>query len=349
MITYTTGNLLEADTEALVNTVNTVGVMGKGIALQFKETFPHNFKVYKQACKDGSLTVGTLLIVKECLLQGDKIIINFPTKKDWKQRSAYEYIESGLQALVKELNKGTIKSLSIPPLGCGNGGLDWAKVKPMMEQYLTDIPVDIHIYEPNEAIKSQLQKAESVQKQPQLTAKRAMLLYALYCYDLSMGENPNLFVANKLAYFLQRLGEPLRLNFQKGFYGPYSPQVGHVLYPFNGHYLKGMEQFETQPFEPLFLNYAAYPSLKQYIQETLSLEQQTHLKSLQELMRGFESFLALEVLATVDFIRKDNPSFSVSELLKAIAEWSPRKARDMKEIYVVKALERLKIYEISVV
>ena len=347
MITYKIGNLLEADVEALVNTVNTVGVMGKGIALQFKEAFPQNFKIYKQACKDGSLTVGTLLIVKESLLRGNKIIINFPTKKDWKQRSAYAYIESGLQALTKELDKGVIKSIAIPPLGCGNGGLDWKKVKLMMEQYLTHLPVDIQIYEPNEAIKSHLQKTETEHKHPQLTDKRAMLLYALYSYELSMGENVNLFVANKLAYFLQRLGEPLRLTFQKGFYGPYSPQVAHVLYPFNGSYIKGLEQFEAKPFEPLFLNYSAYPNLKQYIQESLSMEQQAHLKSLQQLISGFESFLALEVLATVDFIRKEQTTVDLTEILKTIAEWSPRKAQEMTDIYVLRALERLKVYEAS--
>ena len=149
MITYLTGNLLEAQTDALVNTVNTVGVMGKGIALQFKEQFPLNNQKYIKACKDGSLTIGILLIVKETSMTGEKIIVNFPTKKDWKHRSAYSYIESGLQALKTELEKGEIKSISIPPLGCGNGGLDWLKVRPMMEQYLKDLSVEIYIYEPN--------------------------------------------------------------------------------------------------------------------------------------------------------------------------------------------------------
>lgn len=345
MITYQTGNLLEASTTALVNTVNTVGVMGKGIALQFKEAFPQNNKVYVKACKDGSLTVGTLLIVKESLLSGDKIIVNFPTKKDWKQRSAYAYIESGLQALATELKKGAIPSIAIPPLGCGNGGLDWTKVRPMMEQYLKDLPVDIRIYEPNEAIKNQLQQVEKSTKQAQLTDKRAMLLYAMYRYELSMGESVNLFVANKLAYFLQRLGEPMRLTFQKAFYGPYSPQIAHVLYQFNGTYLKGLEQFDAKPFEPLSLNYNAYKDIKDYVEQSLSAQQQGHLKALEQLISGFESFLALEVLATVDFIRKENTSISPTEIVKAIAEWSPRKAREMTDTYVKVALERLTKYE----
>ena len=348
MITYRTGNLFEAKTQALVNTVNTVGVMGKGIALQFKELFPYNNKVYIKACKDGTLDIGKLLIVKESTLEREIIIVNFPTKRDWKQRSAYSFIEKGLQSLVEELKKGTIKSIAIPPLGCGNGGLDWAKVKPMMEQYLSLLPVDIQIYEPNEAIKAHLQKVEQQHKQVQLTDKRAMLLYALFNYELSMGENVNVFVANKLAYFLQRIGEPMRLHFEKAPYGPFSPQVAHVLYALNGTYLKGLEQFEAKPFEPLILNYTAYDSIKKHVEQSLTTEQRNRLASLKTLIEGFESFLALEVLATVDFLKKDNTRLSKADILKAIAEWSPRKAQQMTDTYVTVALERLSHYENNV-
>lgn len=344
MITYQIGNMMEAQTEALVNTVNTVGVMGKGIALQFKERFPNNNKEYIKACKSKNLDIGKLLIVDETTLEGRKIIINFPTKKDWKHRSAYAYIESGLMALVVELQKGHIKSVAIPPLGCGNGGLDWAKVKPMMEQYLQDLPVDIQIYEPNDAIKLHLQKESKQQKEAVLTDKRAMLLYAMFNYELSMGENTNVFVANKLAYFLQRVGEPMRLTFKKASYGPYSPQVAHVLYQLNGTYLKGLEQFEAKPFEPLYLNYAAYNQIKRHVEQSLTTEQQQHLTSLTHLIQGFESFLALEVLATVDFLKKENPNLDKEGIAKAIAEWSPRKKQQMTDTLITIALERLNTY-----
>ena len=345
MITYLKGNLLEAHTAALVNTVNTVGVMGKGIALQFKEQFPRNNQVYIKACKDGSLTIGTLLIVKETTLNGEKTIVNFPTKKDWKHRSAYSYIESGLEALKAELEKGEIKSIAIPPLGCGNGGLDWAQVQPMMEKYLKDLPIDIQIYEPNDAIKSYLQKTEETPKKAKLTDKRAMLLSAMYSYELSMGENVNLFVANKLAYFLQLLGEPMRLKFEKASYGPYSPQIGHVLYQLNGTYLKGLEQLEAKPFEPLFLNYNAYDEVKNFVEQSLTAQQLVHLQALKNLINGFESFLALEVLATVAFIKYENKTSNKNVILQTIAEWSPRKKREISENYVNLALERLKYYE----
>lgn len=140
MIHYVTGNLLAASDEALINTVNTVGVMGKGIALQFKDRYPYNFQVYQQACKEGSIFPGKLLVTRDSNLSTDsKWIINFPTKKDWKHRSKYEYIEEGLKDLVRVLDQYRIKSIAIPPLGCGNGGLDWSKVKELMEKYLGGI------------------------------------------------------------------------------------------------------------------------------------------------------------------------------------------------------------------
>ena len=196
MIHYVTGNLLAASDEALINTVNTVGVMGKGIALQFKDRYPYNFQVYQQACKEGSIFPGKLLVTRDSNLSTDsKWIINFPTKKDWKHRSKYEYIEEGLKDLVRVLDQYRIKSIAIPPLGCGNGGLDWSKVKELMEKYLGELNVDIHIYQPNEAV-SELLKQETNCREAKLTPARAMLLYALFYYE-SLGENSSLFVANK--------------------------------------------------------------------------------------------------------------------------------------------------------
>jgi O-acetyl-ADP-ribose deacetylase (regulator of RNase III) len=130
MIQFLKGNLLDSKAKALVNTVNTVGVMGKGIALQFKEAFPINNKKYIEACKEGLLFPGKLLAVKDHnALLGEKLIINFPTKKHWRHPSKYEYIEEGLKALVTLIKEQHISSIAIPPLGCGNGGLDWAMVR----------------------------------------------------------------------------------------------------------------------------------------------------------------------------------------------------------------------------
>ncbi|HMG14259.1 MAG TPA: macro domain-containing protein [Saprospiraceae bacterium] len=129
MIHYLKGNLFQSNTQALVNTVNTVGVMGKGIALQFKERFKQNLKSYIEACKNGNIAIGKLLVVIEHTFEGDKIIINFPTKKEWYRKSQYSYIEEGLKDLVRIIQEYNIKSIALPPLGCGNGGLNWDKVK----------------------------------------------------------------------------------------------------------------------------------------------------------------------------------------------------------------------------
>jgi O-acetyl-ADP-ribose deacetylase (regulator of RNase III) len=176
---YTNGNLLDAATQAYVNTVNTVGVMGKGIALQFREAFPVNYKLYVDACKNGEVRTGKMFVVKEETMQGPKIIVNFPTKREWFAKSKYEYIEEGLKDLVRVLGEDNIQSIAIPPLGCGNGGLKWDKVKSLMEQYLGPIrETEIYIYEPTDAIKEILKAKEST-KSAHLTDARALLLYAL--------------------------------------------------------------------------------------------------------------------------------------------------------------------------
>jgi len=324
MITYTTGNLLEADTEALVNTVNTVGVMGKGIALQFAERFKTNLKLYKEACKSGELTVGKLLAVKDSDLHGERLIINFPTKKDWKHRSSYAYIEDGLNALVALIAERNIKSIALPPLGCGNGGLQWAKVKPMIEEHLGGLDVRVVVYEPSAQIKQVLQKETS--REVKLTPGRAMLLHALFNFE-RLGEPASLFVANKLAFFLKLLGEKQlqRLEFKAANYGPYSVQVQHVLYDLNGAYLQGLEQHDAKPFEELSLNYERRAEVEAYIGRTLNADQHARLERLTDLVAGFRSTYALELLASVAYILNDDAQLDVAAIQERMKAWSKRK------------------------
>jgi O-acetyl-ADP-ribose deacetylase (regulator of RNase III) len=343
MIRYTKGNLLEAPSQALINTVNTVGVMGKGIALQFKEAFPNNFKQYAQACKSKLLQPGQLLIFKENTLQGERIIVNFPTKTEWFLKSKYEYIESGLQALALELKKGEIRSIAIPPLGCGNGGLQWDKVKPLIEKYLSSFTeTDILIYEPNEAVKELLKNQES-QKEAKLTPARAMLLYAMFYYE-TFGESSSLFVANKLAWFLQRTGENLRLKFEASHYGPYSVQVGHVLHSLNGKYLKGLEQMNVKAFETIELQYDTFDEIKQYINKELKPEQHQRLNDMIQLIDGFQSALALEILATVDYVKKEKALTNEAEIILAVQNWSNRKHNLFQEKHILIAIKHLEKY-----
>lgn len=343
------GNLLEANTQALINTVNTVGVMGKGIALQFKESFPNNYKVYLAACKRKELHTGKLLVVREQTLSGEKIIINFPTKTEWFQKSRYEYIEDGLKALVTAIEEYNIKSVAIPPLGCGNGGLKWEKVRPMMEKYLAGLSnVDIFVYEPNEAVKEILKQQDN-NKDVKLTPARAMLLYALFYYE-SLGENSSLFVANKLAYFLQRLGEKSldKLKFEASHYGPYSVQVAHLVHALNGKYIKGLEQMSAKAFEPLELQYDKAEEVSEYIKKELLPDQIKRMKNLVKLVDGFQSALSLEVLATVDFVRKKQQNIPIPEVISTIHSWSDRKKELFQDKYILKAYNHLEKYTTNI-
>ena len=335
--------MLEADTEALVNTVNTVGVMGKGIALQFKERFPMNFKIYANACKKGEMQVGKMLVVKENTLNGEKLIINFPTKTEWFKKSQYIYIEDGLKDLAKVIEEYNIKSIAIPPLGCGNGGLKWEKVKPMMDKYLGQLSnVTIQIYEPNEAVKEILQK-EAVKKEIGLTAARAMLLYALFKYE-KLGEVATIFSANKLAYFLQKSGEPMRLQFVPYKYGPYAQAIEKVLYALNGKYLTGMEQMKARAFEPLQLNYKIYDEVEKYINTNLSSDQKQRLESVFNIIDGFETTLSLEILSSAHFLISENPTLTEDQLFEKIQDWNERKKNLVTKEYINIAMEHLSNY-----
>lgn len=345
MITYHTGDLLQAPAQALVNTVNTVGVMGKGIALQFKEQFKENLRAYLKACKEGTLVPGKLLIVRDHTLDGgEKVIVNFPTKTNWKQKSKYEYIEDGLRDLTRAIPEYGITSIAIPPLGCGNGGLDWDRVKPMMEEYLSSLEnVDIQIYEPNDAVKSVLQQ-QNVSKYISLTPTRAIFIYSMFAYE-SLGEPASLFVANKLAYFLQRMGEDMNLKFEASKYGPYADGVRHVLYRLNGSYLIGLEQQNAKPFEPVQLNYEKLIEVQKFISTELTPKQQERLNDMLKLITGFESALSLEVLATVAFILEKQPAYNQEEVLLAVGRWSERKKAIMPKRYIDIAYDHLQSYK----
>jgi O-acetyl-ADP-ribose deacetylase (regulator of RNase III) len=340
MIEYRTGNLLDAETEALVNTVNTVGVMGKGVALQFKEKYPLNFKRYADACKKGEVKTGRMLVTRDSTLEGEKIIINFPTKTDFYRKSQYQFIEEGLQDLVKVIEQEQIKSVALPPLGCGYGGLKWDKVKALIEQYLGDSPAKIVVYEPNDQVKELLKK-EGEKKEVSLTAARAMLLYALFRYE-QCGELANLFAANKIAYFLQESGEPMRLHFVPHHFGPYDQRVEKVLYALNGKYLTGLEQMSAKPFDPLQLNYDKVEEVREYVERKLTDKQRERLNSVFELITGFESTLALEVLSSIHFLLAQDRTLSEKELLEKVRSWNERKKALIKEEYVGLAVTHLR-------
>lgn len=322
MIHYKTGNLLDSEAEALVNTVNTMGVMGKGIALQFKNMFPNNFKLYSKACKNKELKVGQLFVTEEeALLLGKKIIINFPTKTNWRLPSEYEYIKAGLAELVKIIGEKKIRSIAIPPLGSGNGGLDWNKVKQILELQLKNVDCEIHIYEPNTEIQDVLKK-----ERVKLTPARAMLLSVLYEL-IRNGEFVSEFSSEKIAYFLQRFGakETFRLDFQPNFYGPYSGKVKHVLYYLNGSYIMGYSSKDKKPFEELGLIMDAENEINEYLGKPENIAYKNIVEKTKTFLSGFYSPFGLELLSTIDFIISEKHADTHESISKELESWSDRK------------------------
>ncbi|CAD7809682.1 hypothetical protein CHRY9390_02050 [Chryseobacterium aquaeductus] len=321
MIQFKIGNLLESDSEALVNTVNTDGVMGKGIALQFKNQFPNNYKEYVKACKNGDISIGKLLVFEEdTLLNGKKTIINFPTKTSWRKPSEYSYLELGLKHLIEIISIKNIKSIAIPPLGAGNGGLEWHKVKEILVNHLQNIDCNIFIYEPNATIKEVLKKERVT-----LTPARAMLLSILFEL-VKNGEFISEFSAEKVAYFLQKFGaKDFKLEFKQNFYGPYSGKIKHVLYYLNGSYITGYSSKDKKPFEEIGIILDSENDVNEYLNRP---ENKNHLEitnKTKNFLNGFYSNFGLELLSTVDFIRETDKIDDSQQIINKIENWSNRK------------------------
>lgn len=320
MMKYIKGNILESSAQALVNTVNTVGIMGKGIALQFKKAFPSNYKAYVEACKMNDIKIGKLFVYKDGnMLSGQKIIINFPTKTDWRKPSEYEYIEKGLTHLIEIINQYNIKSLAIPPLGAGNGGLEWEKVKKILDEKLRNVDFDVFIYEPTKQIKEYLKK-----ERVKLTKARALLLYVLF--DLvKNGEYVSEFSSEKVCYFLQMFGagKYFKLKYTPNFYGPYSGKVRYILNVLNGSYIMGYSDMNKKPFEPLTLLSDGYDTVKKFVDDDAELSQFAEKTTI--FLSGFYSDFALELLSSVDFIISENKTADKNLVLKKLSDCNDRK------------------------
>jgi len=324
MITYTTGNLLEAPADALVNTVNTVGVMGKGIALMFKERFPQNMVAYAKACKLGAVKTGKMFITEPQELVGPRWIVNFPTKQHWKANSKIEWIEEGLIELRHFLIENNVKSIAIPPLGAGNGGLNWEDVKPKIEAALGDLnDVNILIYEPSVKYQN-VTKPIGVQK---LTPARAMISELIRRY-WALGMDCSLLEIQKLAWFLQRLIEKnklengLKLNFEAKNYGPYAHNLNHLLNSLDGSYLTSEKRIpDCQPLDVIWLKHEKEQNIAIYLKNEAK-EYVPILDQASELIDGFESPFGLELLATVDWaLHKMESEPTVENVKKHISEW----------------------------
>lgn len=320
MIRFVTGNIFESEADALVNTVNTQGVMGKGIALQFKKSFPHNFQVYAKACKSDEIDIGKLLFVKdESLLGGTKWIINFPTKTSWRKPSEYSFIEKGLDDLVNRLADYPIESIAIPPLGSGNGGLNWQRVRAMIQEKMSNLDIEVVVYEPNANVKEVMRK-----ERVKLTEARALLLYLMY--DLvNNGEFVSEFSCEKVSYFLQRFGAQkyFKLKFEQHFYGPYSGKVRYVINHLNGSYIMGYSAMDKKPFEPLSLIADGRDDVFKYVESNPELK--TIADNTKAFLSGYYSDFALELLSSIDFLRQTQQARNATEVRGGFSSWSNRK------------------------
>jgi O-acetyl-ADP-ribose deacetylase (regulator of RNase III) len=351
MIRFTTGNLLAAQAEALVNTVNTVGVMGKGIALMFKELFPDNYREYSRACDAGRVEIGRMHVFHRGGFLNPQYIINFPTKKHWRHPSKLEWIDDGLRDLRRVIEEHQIKSIALPPLGAGNGKLDWSDVRPLINQHLADLKdVEVTVFEPTERYQN-VSKRAGVEK---LTPARAVVAELVRRYWL-IGIECSILEVQKLAWFAERLlkrsgqTDVMDLRFAQHRYGPYAQRLTFLLDSLDGSYLHCSKRLaDASPTDVIWVDPAKTDKLFAYLNST----DRSVLQAIDEteaLIDGFQSPLGLELLATVDWIvNVDGVEPTLEAVRDAVGQWpggngsAERKARLFPDRLIQLALERLR-------
>lgn len=350
MIRFTKGNLLDANAEALINTVNTVGVMGKGIALMFKEAFPENYRQYEDACKRDEVQVGRMFVTERRQLMGPKWIINFPTKKHWRHPSRIEWIEEGLADLKRVILDRNIRSVAIPPLGSGNGGLSWDAVRPLVEQALRPLhDVDIVVYEPTESYQN-VMKRSGVEA---LTPARALIADLVRRYWI-LGMECTLLEVQKLAYFLEiqiiRSGveNPLDLRFNANRYGPFANRLTHLLNTLDGSYLHCNKRLaDAGPMDVIWFEDTKKDAVIAYLNSEAK-DFLPALKATADIIDGFESPLGMELLSTVDWlVRYEGVEMETRAVRSGLRKWpagpdaAERKMRIFDERLIGLAVDRI--------
>jgi O-acetyl-ADP-ribose deacetylase (regulator of RNase III) len=322
MLEFRTGDILRADAEALVNTVNCVGIMGRGIALQFKNRFPANFKAYEAACRREEVQPGRMFVFETGTLTNPKFIINFPTKRHWRGKSRMEDIDAGLKALVEEIRNRRIRSIAIPPLGAGLGGLNWADVRPRIEAALRDIEgLDVIVFEPNSG-----PVATQSREVPAMTPGRAALVALMHRYlGGLMDPFVTLLEVHKLMYFLQEAGEPLRLQYAKAPYGPYAENLRHVLHAIEGHLVSGYADGGDAPDKEIELVPGAVQDAEAFLRD--KRDTVDRFDRVGQLVDGFETPFGLELLATVHWVATRENAMSAEDAAAKVYAWNERKRR----------------------
>jgi O-acetyl-ADP-ribose deacetylase (regulator of RNase III) len=343
MIRDATGNLLDAEVDALVNTVNTAGVMGKGIALQFRRAYPEMFADYRRAAKAGQVQLGHMHVWPTGAMTGPRYIINFPTKAHWRAPSRLPDVDAGLADLVRVVQRLGITSIAVPPLGCGNGGLDWSDVAPRIRSAFEGIDdVDVLVFPPGGTPKASAMPTRTAR--PRMTVGRAGLVHLLHRYE-QVALDPSLIEVQKLLYFMQVAGEPLRLDYVKGRYGPYADNLRHVLVEVEGHYLTGFGDgsspvLDAEPIRVL-------PGADARAVERLVGQPDTHgrIDRVLELTQGFESMYGLELLASMHWVVGEEHSNAAADPDAAaglVQQWTPRKGHLFAREHLIAAWDALR-------
>jgi len=323
MIEYKTGDILSEEAEALVNSVNCVGVMGRGIALQFKKAFPGNFNAYVARCERNQMRPGRVFVFETGQTVPPRYIINFPTKRHWRGKSRIEDIEAGLASLTEEIRSYGIRSIAIPPLGSGLGGLDWPEVRTRLEAALKDFEdVKVVIFEPGGGPADD--RANRSSNVPNMTAARAALVGLMDRYLLALLDPfVTLLEVHKLLYFMQEAGERLRLNFQKAPYGPYAENLRHLLHTIEGHFISGYADGGDAPDKQLEVVPGAIEEARIFLER----HPETHRRfnHVVDLIEGFESSFGLELLSTIHWVASKEQVKTVDDVAERTYAWNERK------------------------
>lgn len=326
------------DVDAIVNTVNCVGVMGKGIALQFRNKWPENNRAYEAACKAKEVRLGRMFVFDSGGLVKPNYIINFPTKDHWRGKSSLESIREGLRDLVAQVKRLRIRSIGVPPLGCGNGGLEWSEVRPLIEGAFAELPdVEVRLFEPAGAPDPKSMEVKT--RRPRMTAGRAAILKVLDTYR-ALEYGLSRIEVQKLAYFLQEAGEELKLSFVKHQYGPYSEELRHALNRMEGHFIRGLGdgvvEAEIEPVED------ALAEAEAFVKASGHAVLEKHVERVSQLIEGFQSPYGMELLATVHWVATREPGVHTYEqVLGAVKSWNERKASIMQDAHLRAAWDRL--------
>jgi O-acetyl-ADP-ribose deacetylase (regulator of RNase III) len=343
MIKYASGNLLEAPVEALVNTVNTEGVMGKGIALQFKRAFPQVNSEYQKACASGLVKLGAMHAVDlGGLAGGPRWVINFPTKGHWRSKSRLQDIRSGLQDLVRLIRELKIRSIAVPPLGCGNGGLDWGDVRPLIESAFSNLPdVEVLLFSPTGApLPAEMPTRTD---RPKMTVGRAALISLVERYQLGLLDPiVTLLEVHKLMYFLQAAGQPLKLNFRQAKFGPYSDVLRQVLIRLEGHYISGYGDGKDRPDTPIELMLGAADEARDFLRDQPDVR--SRIEGVTRLIEGYEDPYGLELLSSVHWVMTSEPTVAVSQqsVVSAVHAWNDGKRKRLRVEHLAKAWSRVR-------